>query len=235
MLKIAIDAGHYLHTSGKRCLKSIDPKETREWTLNARIADKLQDLLSNYECDVLRVDDVTGNFDVELSKRCIKANQWKADLYISIHHNAGINGGSGGGTVVFYYSENKERKAQAQSLYDEVVKQTGLRGNRATKVKKYEYYVLKNTEMAAFLLENGFMDSRIDTPIILTEEHADKTAVGLLNFLIKSYGLTKKPDAPEEDGVIYKVQCGAFSKKKNAENLKKELEAAGFDAYIVKS
>ena len=38
---ICIDAGHGLHTPGKRCLKSLDPRETREWRLNARVADKL--------------------------------------------------------------------------------------------------------------------------------------------------------------------------------------------------
>ena len=27
-LKIAIDAGHGLNTSGKRCLKSLDPNQT---------------------------------------------------------------------------------------------------------------------------------------------------------------------------------------------------------------
>ena len=38
MLKLALDAGHCLHTSGKRCLKTIDPNQTREWVLNDRIA-----------------------------------------------------------------------------------------------------------------------------------------------------------------------------------------------------
>ena len=45
---ICIDAGHGLLTAGKRCLKSIDPNETREWMLNRRIADKLQNLLEDY-------------------------------------------------------------------------------------------------------------------------------------------------------------------------------------------
>ena len=39
--KIALTAGHYKYTAGKRCLKSIDPNETREWWLNDRIADKV--------------------------------------------------------------------------------------------------------------------------------------------------------------------------------------------------
>ena len=39
--------------------------------------------------------------------------------------------------------------------------------------------------------------------------------------------------APSQtDKVLYKVQCGAFSNKSNAEALKEKLEKAGFDCYI---
>ena len=94
---ICIDAGHYIGTPGKRCLKDIDPGETREWTLNRRVADKLEAILAGYDCRTMRVDDVTGQRDVALSQRVAAANRAKADVYLSIHHNAGINGGSGGG------------------------------------------------------------------------------------------------------------------------------------------
>ena len=77
MIKIAIDAGHGYNTAGKRCLKSIDVKQTREWTLNSRIAEKLSALLKGYECEVLRTDDATGNTDVSLNKRVQTANDWR--------------------------------------------------------------------------------------------------------------------------------------------------------------
>lgn len=64
----AIDAGHYIDTPGKRCLKSIDPGETREWVLNSRIADKVQERLRGYRCATMRVDDVTGEKEISLSK-----------------------------------------------------------------------------------------------------------------------------------------------------------------------
>lgn len=86
---ICIDAGHCLSTPGKRCLKSIDPGETREWTLNSRVADKLEAILAGYDCRTMRVDDVTGQRDVTLSQRVAAANRAKADVYLSIHHNAG--------------------------------------------------------------------------------------------------------------------------------------------------
>lgn len=206
--KIAIDAGHGLYTSGKRCDKKLDSAQTREWQLNDRIADRLEALLENYDCETLRVDDTTGLTDVSLKNRVKKANNWGADIYISIHHNAGVLGKlmgylgkPAGGTVVFYHSSKEERRMQAQALYDAVVGLTGLVGDRASKVSKYGYYVLKNTNMPAFLIENGFMDSPTDVPIILSESHASKTAQGLLNFLVRELGLKKVSNVTMSDAV----------------------------------
>ena len=228
MIKIAIDAGHGLHTAGKKCLKSLDSKQTAEWVLNDRIADKLQQLLASYQCEVLRTDDTTGAKDVSLADRVKKANEWGADMFISIHHNAGINGKSGGGIEVYYSSSKAERKTQAEALYKSLIEETGLKGNRATPVKKYGFYVVKKTTMPAFLIENGFMDSTTDTPVILTEAHANKSAQGILKFLITYLGLDKV-----EPKVIYRVQCGAFSNRENAEKLRDKLKADGYEVVIV--
>ncbi len=235
MLKIAIDAGHGLNTAGKRCMKQLDPNETREWSLNSRIATKLEALLTSYNCQVLRVDDKTGKTDVALADRVNKANSWGADVYISIHHDAGVRGGSGGGTTVYYYSSKAERANQARALYQAVVDQTGLKGNRSTPVKKYEYYVIKNTKAPAFLIENGFMDSSKDVPIILSDDHATKTANGLVGFLVSNFGLTVKERTPssETSDKLYRVQVGAFKSKANAEKLQKELKAKGYNGIIV--
>ena len=164
---IALDAGHGMGTAGKRCLKSIDPNQTREWYLNDRIADIVEAFLAGYDCRVLRVGDTTGAKDVPLSTRTKTANSGKADFYMSIHHNAGINGGAGGGVTVHYYASGKSDRAEkARRLYNAVVKQNGLTGNRSQKiVPSSGLYVLKNTNMPALLLENGFMDSLKDTPI----------------------------------------------------------------------
>ena len=190
--KICIDAGHGLYTAGKRCMAALDPNQTREWFLNDRIADMLEKALADYDCEVLRVDDTTGAKDITLQERVKKANNWKADMYISIHHNAGLNGRKGGGTVVYYYSNKSERRKQAQALYDAIVAKTGLVGNRYDKVIKNGFYVIKNTNMPAFLIENGFMDSPTDVPIILSVEHAQNTSEAILSFLVDKLSLTKK-------------------------------------------
>lgn len=184
---IAIDAGHGMKTLGKRCLKSIDPAQTREWYLNDRIADRVQKMLASYDCTVIRVDDTTGAKDISLSNRVKAANNANADMYISIHHNAGIKGGTGGGTVVYYHGT--KRREEADTLYRALTSKTKLVGNRAEKVINKGFYVLKHTKMPAFLIENGFMDSRTDTPVILTASHAEKTAHGIVSFMVTELGL----------------------------------------------
>ena len=190
---IALDAGHYLGTPGKRCLKSIDPGETREWVLNSRIAEKVQKILADYQVDILRLDDPTGQTDVTLQDRTDKANRAKADLYLSIHANAGINGGSGGGIVMYAYSYPDEESIRVRdTIYQYTVSTTGLRGNRANPLALANFHVLRESNMPAVLGEFGFMDSTTDTPIILTEEFADHCADGIAAALVALYGLEEK-------------------------------------------
>ncbi len=226
MLKLAIGAGHGINTPGKRVPKELDDNQTREWVLNDRVVRFTIAFLKHYNVDILRTDDPTGKVDVDLRTRANKANNWKADLYLSIHHNAGINLGQGGGTVVFRYpNSTKTSKALTKSLYDEVVKQTGLKGNRANPVSENNFQILRQTNMTALLLENGFMDSRTDYPIIITEEHARKTAIGIVNFLIKNYKIKKNNNSTD---LLYRVivdgnQVGAYSV---LANINKQIDKA---------
>lgn len=236
MFKIALTAGHYKYTAGKRCLKSLDPNETREWVLNDRIADKIQSMLSAYEgYALIRTDDTTGEKDISLQARTNAANNFNADIYISIHHNAGIKGGSGGGIVAYTYTKVDSVTAGWQKeIYDALISKTGLKGNRATPLAKSDLHECRETKMPAVLLELGFMDSKTDVPIILTEAFADKCAEAIVEVIVRKGNLTKKYVAPAADSnKIYRVQVGAFSVKSNAENLKKELESKGYKPIIV--
>ena len=230
MLKIALTAGHYLETAGKRCMKSLDKNQTREWVLNDRIADKVEKLLSAYEgYELIRTDDTTGKKDISIDARVNAANNFKADIYISIHHNAGVLGGKGGGIVAYTYTNvDKVTKEWQKELYNALIAKTGLKGNRSTPLAKANLAECRKTTMPAVLLELGFMDSKTDVPIILTEDYANKCAEAIVEVLVKKGGLTKK--AADK---IYRVQVGAYSKKENAEAMKKRLEQAGFDAVIV--
>ena len=203
---IALDAGHYNNTPGKRCMKSIDPKETRERFLNARMAEHVEELLKAYDCEVMRCDDRTGKTDPSLSERAARANRAGAGAFISIHHNAGVNGGKGGGICV-YAAENASKTSLTlqRAVYDETVKRTGLKGNRATPLPIANFTVIYRANMPAILGEFGFMDSTTDVPIILTDDFSLKCAQGIVTALVKTFGIKKKSEQEEDKMVRYKT------------------------------
>ena len=225
--KIALSAGHYKYTSGKRCLKSLDPNETREWVLNNRIADKVEALLKAYDgYELLRVDDTTGEKLVDLADRTNAANKWGADFYLAIHHNAGIQGGSGGGIVAYVYTQpTAESQDWQRELYEALIDATSLKGNRSQPLAKANLHECREPKMASVLLELGFMDSKTDVPIILTEEYADKCARAIVDVIADRGNLRKASDR------LYRVQVFAGSKS-GADEMLKRVKAAGFDAFI---
>lgn len=199
--KIALTAGHYKYTPGKRCMKALDPNETREWELNNRIADKIEKLLENYTgYELLRTDDTTGETEVELGDRTAKANKWGANFYLSIHHNAGANGTTAGGITVYVSKTPSAASVEWQKeLYNALIAETDLKGNRVSPLYRVNLHEVYATKMPAVLLELGFMDSRLDVPVILSEKFADQCARAIVDVIAKRAKLTKKAETEEPE------------------------------------
>ena len=196
MFKIAYCAGHYMGTPGKRLPKSLDPNETREWVLNDRVADHFAKAAAEYEGVALyRTDDQTGKTFVDIPERVEQANEWGADIYIDMHHNAAGHVFSGGGVEAYSYPGSVEGKEYRDAIYNAVVEAGGLKGNRSNPLQEFRFDSLRLTNMPAVLIEYGFMDSTVDAPIILTEEYARKVAYATMGAIAQLRGLKKKPEA----------------------------------------
>ena len=239
MAKIAIDAGHGLYTEGKRCLKSLDPNETREWSLNQRVATYVVSLLEKGGHQVKRLDDTTGQIDVPLTTRTNTANSWGADFCVSIHHNSGVNGGPGGGVIaITYTSVGATTKKLQSAIYNSAIEKTGLKGNRAEPLTTMNLHMCRETKMPAVLVECGFMDSSTDVPIILTDDFAKKCALGIAKGIVAVAGgsiVEEQSSAAQTNpsNATYYVQVGVYSQKENAEAQLKKAKTAGFsDAFI---
>ena len=229
MFRIAMDAGHGLKTAGKRVDKKLDANQTREWALNSRVAGYIAEAAKQYEgVEILRVDDVTGKKDVSLAARCKAANDWGADVYISCHHNAGIKLGTGGGIVAYCYKTGIKAEDYRDAVYAACIAAGGLKGNRSNPTPEKAFYVLKHTKMPAVLTEYGFMDSKTDAPVILTEAYAKLVGYATMEGIAKVAGLKKKP----VNKTRYAVQTGVFSSKENADAQAQQLKKAGFDAIV---
>ena len=197
MMKLALGAGHGMNTPGKRLPKKLDLKQTREWFLNARIVGYIIDCLKPYPVEIIRLDDPTGKRDVPLRERTNKANKHNADLLISIHHNAGAKLSHAGGIQVYAHDGPLFKRTLdfQEAYYNKLIEHTGLKGNRATKLPRANFHMLRESKMSALLPELGFMDSKTDAPIILTDKFAKQAAKATAEFVAEEYGLKKEiPD-----------------------------------------
>jgi N-acetylmuramoyl-L-alanine amidase len=152
MPKVCIDPGH--NSSGVDTGAKANGLKEQDLTLN--IARKLRDILqlNGFEVKLTREGDSIGGSTVteSLKARCDIANAFGADLFISIH----INAGGGTGTEVYALPGGRAVVA-AQRLLDRLVYACGW-ANRGVKTDR-EFYVLVHTDMPAILTENGFIDS----------------------------------------------------------------------------
>lgn len=190
-MKIAYCAGHYLGTPGKRIPAGLDKNQTREWILNDRVADFFLQAAKDYHVQLLRTDDPTGETFIDIPERTEKANSWGADLYLDLHHNAGIAGGMGGGVEVYSYPGSNMGKQYRNAIYEAIIKAGGLKGNRSNPLQEKAFDSLYLTNMPAVLIECGYMDSKTDAPVILREDYAKKVAYAIMAGIAKVAKLEK--------------------------------------------
>ncbi len=179
-----------------------------------------------YDCTV---DNGTSRGDI-LKKIVKKCNSHTAALDISIHFNAGANDKKGNGittgTEVFIYNESSKAKPYAQGIARNIAEIGYKLRDDAVKddVKNASYlYVLKNTKAPALLVECCFVDDKDDV-----SHYNYKTMASAIVEGISGKNAEKKKNE------IYKVQVGSYEDKKDAENMVKKLEKAGFNAKIEK-
>ena len=199
MFKIAYGAGHNDKTT-RGIPTYIHQPWTNEWKLNDRVARYFSEAAAQYkDVELLRVDDPKGIKPTVLADRCAEANAWGADLFLAIHHNGGINGGTGGGLVAFSYQEGTKAAQYRDAIYDACLAAGGIRGDRWKGNLTDNLYVLRHTNMPAVLMEYGFMDSVTDVPIILKEEFAKAQAYATMEGIAKIAGLKKKQTEPKPE------------------------------------
>lgn len=199
--KVALNAGHYLGTIGKNCPRQLDPAMTKEWVLNNRVVTKIQKILEPYEdIEVLRVDDPKGLIEQTFTQKRKIVNDWGADFYLGVHHNAADKIFNGGGISAFVTTNPTAESVEwRDALYYEAVKETGLKGNRADPLVERDLKELRGLNCAATLIECGFMDSTVDCPQILTEEYADKIAKAFVTVIVEKSGAKlKSPVEPQK-------------------------------------
>ena len=232
---INVHAGH--NPDGKVACGAVDL--IRESTEARKVKDEVITQLRQlghtvYDCTV---NNGTGQKDV-LQKIVKMCNNHKADLDVSIHFNCAANDRTGNGRTtgseVLLYSN----ASRAYEYAEGVCKAFELLGfkNRGIKYNP-SLYVLKHTNAPAMLVEVCFVDDKDDVELYNCKQAAEAIVYGITGQYVQEIPETDKVEENEETAVgepgkIYRVQVGAYSVKKNAENMKKALEKDGFNCFI---
>ncbi len=157
-MKIAVRGGHNFLATG--CSALID-----ETTEDRKVKDSVIKYLNQLGHTVL---DVTpGNMDTnsDLVYGVSRANNWGADLFISIHFNKAYNSYNGAiGTETWVYSEsdNYNDEEYAKRIVDSI----GALGfkNRGVKTS-IDLYELKHTTMPSVIVEVCFVEATEDVAL----------------------------------------------------------------------
>ena len=240
MTLIAIDNGHGKLTSGKRTPLFENGKQIHEWEFNYSTAHKLGKLLEYNGFDILYVSDTEK--DTSLKDRTNKANNAKANLFASVHYNAlkDIWRSGIGGIETYHHPNSVRGKEVAKLVHKHLMQETNINDRG---VKSANFYVLRETKMASFLCECGFMDIKKEAELMLDEEYQWKCARGIAKGICEYYKIQYKElqinqsnnnsdTNKTNDDTVYKIQVGVYKDKDNAENTLNKLKEAGFEGFI---
>lgn len=153
--KIAVRGGHTEKATGASAL--ID-----ELTEDRKVKDAVIKYLRKLGYEVLDVTppvNYTSSISADLAYGVNKANEWGADLFISIHFNKAYDSYNGAlGSEVCIYSEN--------DIAQRVVNGLGELGfkNRGQKIRT-GLYELKHTKMKAMIVETCFVEATEDVEL----------------------------------------------------------------------
>lgn len=170
MAKVFINPGHDRQYDSGACHRN----GRREADVAYEIGALVKKYLEAAYCEVQMVQSdnlCNDSIHAGLPNVTALANDWPADVFVSIHCNA-FNGNARG-TETLCYNTNSNGGKLAYSIHGQLLSSIPGLGNRGVKVRK-DLIVLKRTDMPAALVETAFIDN--DADFQLLEQYKDDFA-----------------------------------------------------------
>lgn len=186
---IVVDAGHGGFDPG-----AVGPAKHAEKDITLAISNKLAVLLSQSGALVINVrdedEDLAGGKSGsllerkrrDLAARVALAEANHADIFISIHTNADVSP-RWSGAQTFYNGSSAQAKKMAENIQAEFIKTLG---NTNRKAKVGNYYVTDQTDMAAVIVEVGFLSNPREEQLLINCDYQDKVAFAIFSGLAQS-------------------------------------------------
>ncbi len=200
-MKIFIDAGHN-HAGGD--LGAVG-NGLKEQDVTFQIAAALKSLLvaQGHQVKMSRsaLTDSIGKTEIDsILQRTKMANDWGAELFISIHCNAFDDKAKGTETLV--YSKKSAAYPMAERVQAAIVKRLGT-ADRGIK-ERPDLGVLWRTNMPSLLVETAFIDNNSDAVLLKTKQQDFARAIfeGITGDAAKDSGMAEQT-VMELKGSIY--------------------------------
>ena len=219
--KIAVRGGHTEKATGASAL--ID-----ELTEDRKVKDAVIKYLRKLGYEVLDVTppvNYTSNASTDLAYGVNKANEWGADLFVSIHFNKAYDSYNGAlGSEVCVYSEHE--------IAQRVVNTLGALGfkNRGQKVRT-NLYELKNTKMKAMIVETCFVEATEDVALYRRLGH-DKVGQAIAEAIVNGKAVENTTPVKNEE-IIKPVQAPVSNTDDWVARLQAECNKQGFSNQSV--
>lgn len=179
------------------------------------IADECNEILTRHGY-IVKVGD--NSKEKSYTTRVKESNDFKADLHICIHTNAG----GGSGTLVLCHP-SRINNAYVNSIYERVATLTPSKDKGV--YARTDLYEINKTNALCVYIEVDFHDNQTSENWIYS--NIENIALAICKGI---FDIDEKEDLP-----IYRVQVGAFADKINAERLLERLKSDGYrDAFITK-
>jgi len=156
----------------------------RECDVTLSIGEILRDLLidNNHQVYLLQSDNLIGE---NSALPCVveTANDWKSDIFISLHCNAANQKAHGTETLVYKYGSSAEQLARL--IQENIISELGTE-DRGIK-ERPRLIVLNSTLMPAVLIELAFIDQEDDERLLINYQDKFAQAIyqGVSQYLFK--------------------------------------------------
>ena len=185
--KIVIDPGH-----GGQYAGAIGPAGTKEKNVALSVSEELcKDLVElGAQVKLTRNGDTQvapagSTLSQDLQARVSLANDWPADLFVSIHCNAPKTPDpeAKGAEGYVFDPKNKDSMRLATDLQQHLVKDCGLPDG---KIHQANFWVIKHTKMPSALIETAYISNRSEEAFLADPKNqkavADALAAGVQEY-----------------------------------------------------
>ncbi len=218
-IKVVIDPGHGGKDPGTEA-SSDKLKNEKDIALDIalKVGELINEKYDNVELIYTRKTDVT----VSLEQRVVIANEAQGDYFISIHCNASYKKHIFG-TQMHVQDFTYRKSTKLAQILDEEFTTRAKRNSKGlfnSKDRRFNLYVLQNTNMPGVLIETGFLSHKQEELFLNSENGQDIVAAaifrGIRDFLSQSgHKLSIKEKEEDKKEIAKKNEKG-----KNGKNTK---------------